>query len=238
MENQIFSIKQALSIGWQKSWNNGRFLLGLCGIWIASMVVMYILGTIHPLFKLFNTIASPLITCGFSKIYYDIYTKGYSDYKELYESRKYYIATVLSTLYIGACVGFVVLITGGAIFGMLYLLRETGNSLALNGTIILLAILGAIAFCNILSRYLFVLPAIVSEDASSATQALNLSKAITKGHRLKIFGTMILLTLLVALSLGFLTAVVGIAWMHIYEKLKDADSSANDDLAIMHPPLI
>lgn len=222
MEYRTFSIKEALSVGWKKSGEHLRFLLGLFGIWCAYLAIGFMMRKIHPLFSFFDIFfISPLMSCGVIKIYYDIYTKDSSSYEQLYKSTKYYAASVVSGLYIGLCAFFVFIITAGSVFGLLYLCKSTGIVAVYYGAIIVSSIIGALILGDLLATYSLAFVAIVSDDAPTASKALSLSEKITRGHRLKLSGAMALSAFLVAISFGFLTSVIGIAWMHIYFRLKE-----------------
>lgn len=230
MEKQSFSIKEALSIGWRKSWDQAKFLFGLFGMWVGYIIIGWAVeylfvedtrlkAAVGVPISLATSIIGAIIGLGVLRIYYDIYMTGVSSYKQLYESRRYFFTTLFAGLKAGALVLGWILLSGLAIFGVLYLQRGMGLGLYI---IIGMSIPCAFVLFRIFAQYIFIYTAIISDDVSRTAEALKLSKAITKGHRVKLLWFGLLSMVLVAITFGFLASVVGIAWMHVYKQLRDA----------------
>lgn len=225
-------MKEALSIGWRKSWDQAQFLFGLFLIWIAYMVLKIIFGYITKnmelltfIPKIINLIVGPVMGIGISRIYYDIYITGKSNYKELYQSIRYVIRCIFATLEVAAFFIGWVLVSGLGIFGTRYGLRQlmvapsSETIMLVQVVLIIMTVASILIAFNIMAMFIFTYIAIISDDAPTVSKALKISRTITKGHRVKLLLFGLLTSFLVAITFGFLMSVVGIAWMDVYNKL-------------------
>lgn len=232
MNNRYFSMREALFIGWRKSWDQAQFLFGLFLIWIAYMVLLILLTDITKNMAPLNLIpiiirfiVGPVMGVGVSRIYYDIYTTGKSNYRELYQSVRYVVRCLFATLEVAAFFIGWVLVSGLGIFGLMYILPRfiiiSQSTFPLIGVIIItIPSLFCLAIAlNIGAMFIFANIAIISDDAPTVSKALKMSRVITKGHRVKLLLFGLLTSFLVSITFGFLLSVVAIAWVDVYKKL-------------------
>jgi hypothetical protein len=230
MKDRSFPIKEALSIGWHKSWEHGWFLIGLCalniGITIMATLLAIFLKT--PLYKQIFGIANgliigPVITCGMLRIYYDIYTKNKSSYKQLLHSTRYLINYILATFYTLLLISIIITGAGVAAYATFFVmtnLQWTFDIITMTHLSVLFSIAASPFVFMIIANIIFYPLAIISNDAPGAYKALHLSKKISKGNRIKLLLFLLVSILLAVLSIGFLLGALGIAWVHVYFKLK------------------
>ena len=200
---KTFSIKDAIKYGWDKTWENFLFILGVTAL---SLIVSVFVGQVEELLGdgaplmgvvmfVVSFVISSIVTIGYYKIFLNLYDGKHTDFKDLYKHYKlfwgYFITSVIYG--IAVVIGLILLVIPG-----IYLMI----------------------------KYMFSLIILIDEENISPTEALSKSSDITLGVKWTLLGFILLL--IVINLIGAMLLLVGLlvtmplstfATVYVYRRL-------------------